>query len=77
MELNDDVNVSGNTNKFKELVKKYHPDKNQGNKEELKKITLAYSQLKKTLEKEMNQNNFYKKLISNFLLNKLLGLIAI
>ena len=36
--------------KFKELVKKYHPDKNQGNKkfeDKLKKITLAYSQLKK------------------------------
>ena len=41
--------------KFKSLVKKYHPDKNQGNKEfedKLKKITLAYSQLKKTLGKK-------------------------
>ena len=40
--------------KFKDLVKKYHPDKNQGNKkfeDKLKKITLAYSQLKKTLGK--------------------------
>ena len=40
---------------FKELVKKYHPDKNHGNKkfeEKLKKITLAYSQLKKTLGKK-------------------------
>ena len=36
--------------KFKSLVKKFHPDMNSGNKEfenELKKITLAYSLLKK------------------------------
>jgi hypothetical protein len=42
MELNDEV-------------KKYHPDKNQGNKkfeDKLKMITLAYSQLKKTLGKK-------------------------
>ncbi len=35
--------------KFKTLVKKFHPDKNSGNKEfedKLKKITLAYSHLK-------------------------------
>ena len=41
--------------KFKVLVKKYHPDKNQGNKKYediLKKITLAYSQLKNTISKE-------------------------
>ncbi len=41
--------------KFKGLVKKYHPDKNQGNKKYediLKKITLAYSQLKLTANKE-------------------------
>ena len=41
--------------KFKTLVKKYHPDKNSGNKkfeDKLKKITLAYSQLKKTLGKK-------------------------
>ena len=41
--------------KFKSLVKKYHPDKNQGDKrfeDKLKKITLAYSQLKKTLGKK-------------------------
>ena len=40
--------------KFKTLVKKYHPDKNQGNKKYedlLKKITLAYSQLKISMEK--------------------------
>ena len=40
--------------KFKTLVKKYHPDKNRGSKKYedlLKKITLAYSQLKVTMEK--------------------------
>ena len=40
--------------KFKTLVKKYHPDKNQGsNKYEdlLKKITLAYRQLRMSMEK--------------------------
>ena len=37
--------------KFKILVKKFHPDMNSGNKkfeEKLKSITLAYTQLKKT-----------------------------
>ena len=41
--------------RFKTLVKKYHPDKNQGNKKfenKLKQITLAYSQLKKTMGKK-------------------------
>ena len=41
-------------------VKKYHPDKNQGSKkfeDKLKKITLAYSQLKKTLGKKWVLNN--------------------
>jgi len=41
--------------KFKTLVKKYHPDKNLGNKkfeDKLKKITLAYSQLKITMGKK-------------------------
>ena len=55
MELNEEVKWEGIQSKFKELVKKYHPDKNQGNKEfedKLKKITLAYSQLKKTLGKK-------------------------
>ena len=47
MELNDNVKWEQIHIKFKELVKKYHPDKNQGNKkfeEKLKKITLAYSE---------------------------------
>ena len=40
--------------KFKSLVKKYHPDKNHGSKKYediLKKITLAYSQLKLNIKK--------------------------
>jgi DnaJ-class molecular chaperone with C-terminal Zn finger domain len=40
---------------FKTLVKKYHPDKNHGSKkfeDKLKKITLAYSQLKMTIKKK-------------------------
>ena len=40
--------------KFKGLVKKYHPDKNAGSikyEDILKKITLAYSQLKNTVNK--------------------------
>ena len=55
MELNQEVKWEQIQAKFKELVKKYHPDKNQGNKkfeDKLKKITLAYSQLKKTLGKK-------------------------
>ena len=55
MELSDDVKWEQIHARFKELVKKYHPDKNQGNRkfeDKLKKITLAYSQLKKTLGKK-------------------------
>ena len=55
MELNDAAKWDEIQTKFKFLVKKYHPDKNQGNKkfeDKLKKITLAYSQLKKTLGKK-------------------------
>ena len=40
--------------KFKKLVKKFHPDINSGDKnyeEKLKVITLAYTQLKRTLKK--------------------------
>ena len=40
--------------KFKILVKKYHPDKNRGSKKYediLKKITLAYSQLRASMKK--------------------------
>ena len=40
--------------KFKTLVKKYHPDKNHGSKKYediLKKVTLAYSQLKLSINR--------------------------
>ena len=49
MELKFDSEWSVIQKKFKTLVKKFHPDKNSGNKEfedKLKKITLAYSHLK-------------------------------
>ena len=55
MELNVKAKWEEIQSKFKTLVKKYHPDKNQGSKkfeDKLKKITLAYSQLKKTLRKK-------------------------
>ena len=40
---------------YRKLAVKFHPDKNRGSKkfeDKLKKITLAYSQLKKTLGKK-------------------------
>ena len=43
--------------KFKTLVKKFHPDMNSGNKEyeeKLKLITLAYTQLKNTYRKKID-----------------------
>ena len=43
--------------KFKKLVKKFHPDMNSGNKkfeDKLKIITLAYTQLKKTYRKKID-----------------------
>ena len=53
--LNYETNWSDIQKKFKRLVKKYHPDKNHGSKKYediLKKITLAYSQLKNRLNKD-------------------------
>ena len=50
LELNADW--SKIQSKFKTLVKKFHPDRNSGNKQfedKLKKITLAYSHLKVTI----------------------------
>ena len=47
LELNADWPIV--QKKFKTLVKRFHPDKNSGNKQfedKLKKITLAYSHLK-------------------------------
>ena len=52
--LKSDTNWSDIQKKFKTLVKKYHPDKNRGSKKYediLKKITLAYSQLKVSMRK--------------------------
>ena len=43
--------------KFKKLVKKFHPDMNAGNKkyeEKLKLITLAYTQLKNTYREKID-----------------------
>ena len=43
--------------KFKILVKKFHPDMNSGNKkfeEKLKSITLAYTQLKNTYKEKID-----------------------
>ena len=49
MELEFNTDWSSIQKKFKTLVKKFHPDRNSGNKQfedELKKITMAYSHLK-------------------------------
>ena len=57
--LKNDTNWLDIQKKFKTLVKKYHPDKNRGSKkyeDTLKKITLAYSQLRVS----MNKNDFRK-----------------
>ena len=57
--LNYQANWADIQKKFKGLVKKYHPDKNRGSKKYedlLKKITLAYSQLKIAI----NKKNDYK-----------------
>jgi hypothetical protein len=55
MDLKYDTKWEEIQKKFKILVKKYHHDKNQGSKKFeniLKKITLAYSQLKMTIGKK-------------------------
>ena len=47
--------------KFKTLVKKFHPDKNAGNKQfedKLKTITMAYSHLKLTMIRSNNYDKF-------------------
>ena len=49
-------------NKFKTLVKKFHPDMNSGNKkyeEKLKLITLAYTQLKNTYRNKIDTKSKY------------------
>ena len=60
MELRYDVKWELVQKQFKTLVKKYHPDKNQGSRkfeDKLKKITLAYSQLKMTIGKKNEKLN--------------------
>ena len=55
MDLKYDVKWEEIQKQFKTLVKKYHPDKNLGSRkfeDKLKKITLAYSQLKITIGKK-------------------------
>ncbi len=55
MELKYDSKWEEIQKQFKTLVKKYHPDKNLGSRkfeDKLKKITLAYSQLKMTMKKK-------------------------
>ena len=52
--LDVSINWDNIRTKFKKLVKKFHPDMNSGDKkfeEKLKIITLAYTQLKRTLKK--------------------------
>ena len=52
--LDVSINWDNIRTKFKKLVKKFHPDMNSGDKkfeEKLKVITLAYTQLKRTLKK--------------------------
>ena len=55
MELELNTSWPNIQKKFKTLVKKFHPDKNLGNKQfedKLKKITLAYSHLKMIMIKK-------------------------
>ena len=55
MELESNASWPIIQKKFKTLVKKFHPDKNSGNKrfeDKLKKITLAYSHLKMIMIKK-------------------------
>ena len=55
MELGQATEWSDVQKKFKTLVKKFHPDRNSGNKkfeDKLKKITLAYSHLKMIMVKK-------------------------
>ena len=55
MELKFNADWPSIQKKFKTLVKKFHPDRNSGNKhfeDKLKKVTLAYSHLKLIIEKK-------------------------
>ena len=49
---NENITISLIENKYKNLVKKYHPDKNKGNKkyeEKFKNINQAFEEIKKSL----------------------------
>ncbi len=55
MELEFSTDWANIQKKFKTLVKKFHPDRNSGNKQfedKLKKVTLAYSHLKLIIVKK-------------------------
>ena len=55
LNINDkNITIDLVENKYKNLVKKYHPDKNKGNKkyeEKLKEINQAFGEIKKQLMK--------------------------
>ena len=54
---NENITIKLVKNKYKKLVKKYHPDKNKGNKkyeEKLKKINQAFEEIKKQLITKIN-----------------------
>ena len=54
---NENITIKLVENKYKNLVKKYHPDKNKGNKiyeEKLKKINQAFEEIKKQLITKLN-----------------------
>ena len=54
---NEKVTIKLVKNKYKKLVKKYHPDVNKGNKkheEKLKKVNKAFEEIKKRLITKLN-----------------------
>ena len=54
---NKNITFQSVENKYKKLVKKYHPDKNKGDKkyeEKLKKINQAFEEIKKQLVTKLN-----------------------
>ena len=54
---NENINIKLVENKYKKLVKKYHPDVNKGNKkyeEKLKKVNKAFEEIKKQLITKLN-----------------------
>ena len=76
MDLKYDTKFEEIQKKFKSLVKKYHPDKKSGSKkyeDKLKKITLAYSQLRTKLGKKMSATNFISKPDTKFSVSKTFG----